>query len=70
MGILRKFRIKTYISNTFSELKKKKKRQYFGLPWWSSGYDSKLPEQTAWVQSLVGEVSHAHSVAKEKKKKK
>ena len=25
MGILRKFRIKTYISNTFSELKKKKK---------------------------------------------
>ena len=32
MGILRKFRIKTYISNTFSELKKKKKGNILGFP--------------------------------------
>ena len=24
-----------------------------GLPWWSSGLDSTLPIQGAWVQSLV-----------------
>ena len=27
-----------------------------GLPWWSSGKDSTLPLQGAWVQSLVGEL--------------
>ena len=27
-----------------------------GLPWWSSGYDSTLPVQRAWVPSLVGEL--------------
>lgn len=25
-----------------------------GLPWWCSGYDSELPVQGAWVQSLAG----------------
>jgi len=25
-----------------------------GLPWWSSGLDSVLPLQGAWVLSLVG----------------
>ena len=41
---------------------KKRKR----LPWWSSGWDSKLPVQVAWVQFLVWEVrSHMPwSVAK------
>ena len=24
-----------------------------GLPWWPSGYDSRLTAQGAWVQSLV-----------------
>ena len=27
-----------------------------GLPWWSSGWDSVLPLQGAWVPSLVGEL--------------
>ena len=26
------------------------------LPWWSSGLDSMLPVQGAWVQSLIGEL--------------
>ena len=30
-----------------------------GLPWWSSGWDSMLPMQGAWVQSLVGELDPA-----------
>ena len=29
---------------------------FLGLPWWSSGEDSALPVQQAWVQSLVGEL--------------
>ena len=33
-----------------------KKEQFGGLPWYSSGYKSKLPVQGAWVQSLVGEL--------------
>ena len=27
-----------------------------GLLWWCSGYDSELPVQGAWVQSLVREL--------------
>ena len=27
-----------------------------GLPWWSSGWDSELPMQGAWVRSLVREL--------------
>ena len=27
-----------------------------GLPWWSRGWDSVLPPQGTWVQSLVGEL--------------
>ena len=27
-----------------------------GLPWWSSGHDSMVPLQRAWVQSLVREL--------------
>ena len=30
-----------------------------GLPWWSSGLDSKLPVQGAWVRSLVRELHPA-----------
>ena len=42
-----------------------------GLPWWSSGYDSALPLQGAWVRSLVGEIRSCIpcGVAKGKKKK-
>ena len=33
------------------------KRSYVGLPWWSSGLDSVLPMQGAWVKvSLGGQV--------------
>ena len=40
-----------------------------GLPWWSSGYDSTLPMQGAWVRSLVGELrSHIPCVVWPKKK--
>ena len=42
-----------------------------GIPWWSSGYDSALPLQGAWVQSLVGKLrSPMPRVTAQKKKKK
>ena len=28
----------------------------WGFPWWSSGYDSAVPTQGAWVRFLVGEL--------------
>ena len=28
----------------------------WGLPWWSSGYDSALPMQGAWVRFLAREL--------------
>ena len=41
-------------------------KSVWGFPWWSSGYDSVLPMQEAWVQSLVREQrSHMlHDMAK------
>ena len=41
----------------------------WGLPWWSSGYDSELPLQRAQVQSWVGQLRllRLHSAAKKKK---
>ena len=33
-----------------------KKKAVWGLPWWSSGWDSVLPVQGSWVQSLVREL--------------
>ena len=48
-----------------------KRRQYPGIPWRSSSWDSMLSLLRVWVQSLVGELgSHKqHGVAKKKKKK-
>ena len=50
----------------------KKNTEFQGIPWQSSGQDSVLPLQGAWVQSLVGELrSHMpRSAAKTKNKKK
>ena len=31
-------------------------RLMLGLPWWSSGWDSALPMQGAWVRSLDKEL--------------
>ena len=33
-----------------------KKGLVLGLPWWSSGWDFKLPMWEAWIQSLVREM--------------
>ena len=33
-----------------------KKGLVLGLPWWSSGWDFKLPMWEAWIQSLVREL--------------
>ena len=38
-----------------------------GLPWWSSGEDSALPLQGAWIPSLVGELK-SHMLCGKKKK--
>ena len=38
-----------------------------GLPWWSSGKDSVLPLQEAWVRSPVREVLHALHFSQKKK---
>ena len=35
-----------------------------GTPWWSSGYDSTLPVQGAWVGSLVRELDPPHAAPK------
>ena len=40
-----------------------------GLPWWSSGWDSMIPLQGAWVWSLVGEL-RSHMLCGVAKKKK
>lgn len=46
------------------------KIQYiYGLPWWSSCWDSSLPMQGAWVQSLVKEL-RSHMLRGMIKKKK
>ena len=46
-------------------------KNQLGLPWRSSGYDSELPMQGAWVQSLVRELGSQmpRSTAKKKKKR-
>ena len=42
------------------------KEKQMGLPWWSSGEDSELPVQGAWVPSPVGELRSCmpHRLAK------
>ena len=40
-----------------------------GLPWWSSGLDSALPTQGAWVRSLIGELRSCMPNGRAKKKK-
>ena len=47
-----------------------KSKDFEGSPWWFSGYDTVLPLQGAWVQSLVGELkSHkTHATAKKQTK--
>ena len=32
-------------------------RHFWGLPWQSSGWDSMLPMQGTWVQSLMGQIA-------------
>ena len=39
----------------FHERKYVYESSFLGLPWSSSGYDSKVSLQRAWVRSLVGE---------------
>ena len=36
-------------------------RRIWGLPWWSSGWDTTLPLQGAWVRSPVGELGFHRS---------
>ena len=47
-----------------------KKRKKLGLPWRSSGWDSALPLQGAWVRPLVRELRSSMPCGVAKKKKK
>ena len=49
--------------------KRKKKRNWPGLPWWSSGYDSTFPLQRVQFLSLAGEKNIPRAVWQKKKKK-
>ena len=44
-----------------------KSRSALGIPWWSSGWDSVLPLQGAWVQSVIRELRF-HMMWGQKKK--
>ena len=47
---------KRYLQNTNNIHSLASNKEFQGLPWQSSGYDSALPLQGAQVQSLVGEL--------------